>query len=60
MSAICISFDTVNILKYGSLDLRNRVVGTRVLLEGSDPYFFKWIEIKNVRQDEKDQGAFKD
>ncbi len=42
MSAICISFDTVNILKYGSLDLRNRVVGTRVLLEGNDPYFFKW------------------
>lgn len=42
MSAICISFDTVNILKYGSLDLRNRVVGARVLLDGNDPYFFKW------------------
>jgi len=42
MSAICISFDTVNTLKYGALDLRNRVVGVRVLLDGEDPYFFKW------------------
>ena len=42
MSAICISFDTVNTLKYGALDLRNRVVGVRVLLDGKDPYFFKW------------------
>jgi len=42
MSAICISFDTVNTLKYGALDLRNRVVGVRVLLNEEDPYFFKW------------------
>lgn len=42
MSAICITFDTVNTLKYGALDLRNRVVGTRILLAGEDPYFFKW------------------
>jgi len=42
MSAMCISFDTVNTLKYGALDLRNRVVGVRVLLDGEDPYFFKW------------------
>ncbi|MCK5050856.1 MAG: DUF2029 domain-containing protein [Candidatus Cloacimonetes bacterium] len=42
MSAICISFDTVNTLKYGALDLRNRVVGVRVLSDGEDPYFFKW------------------
>lgn len=42
ISAICISFDTVNTLKYGALDLRNRVVGTRVLLDEEDPYFFKW------------------
>ncbi len=42
MSAISISYDTVNTLKYGALDLRNRVVGTRVLLNGEDPYFFKW------------------
>ena len=42
MTAICISFDTVNTLKYGALDFRNRVVGVRVLLDGEDPYFFKW------------------
>ncbi|MEA2095910.1 MAG: glycosyltransferase family 87 protein [Candidatus Cloacimonadota bacterium] len=42
MSAIGISLDTVNTLKYGAVDLRNRVVGTRVLLDGEDPYFFKW------------------
>ena len=42
MSAISISFDTVNTLKYGALDFRNRVVGVRVLLDGEDPYFFKW------------------
>lgn len=42
MSAIGITLDTVNILKYGSVDLRNRVVGTRLLLSGEDPYFFKW------------------
>ena len=42
MSAICISYDTANTLKYGAVDLRNRVVGTRVLLDGEDPYFFKW------------------
>ncbi len=42
MSAISISYDTVNTLKYGALDLRNRVVGTRVQLDGKDPYFFKW------------------
>ncbi len=42
MAAICISLDTVNTLKYGAVDLRNRVVGTRLLLEDEDPYFFKW------------------
>jgi hypothetical protein len=42
MSAICITFDTVNTLKYGAVDLRNRVVGARLLLEEEDPYFFKW------------------
>ena len=42
IAALCISFDTVNTLKYGAIDLRNRVVGTRVLLDGKDPYFFKW------------------
>lgn len=26
----------------GGIDLRNRVVGARLLLEGRDPYFFRW------------------
>jgi len=42
MAAMGITLDTVNTLKYGAIDLRNRVVGTRVLLSGEDPYFFKW------------------
>jgi hypothetical protein len=42
MAAICISFDTMNTLKYGAIDLRNRVVGARLLLEEEDPYYFKW------------------
>jgi len=28
----------------GGVDLRNRVVGARVMLEGMDPYHFKWSE----------------
>ncbi|MCK4696052.1 MAG: hypothetical protein KAT74_09825, partial [Candidatus Cloacimonetes bacterium] len=42
IAAICISFDTMNTLKYGAIDLRNRVVGARLLLKGEDPYYFKW------------------
>ena len=34
--------DIKNTLKYGGIDLRNRVVGARVLIEGMDPYFFQW------------------
>lgn len=34
--------DLRNTLVYGQIDLRNRVVGARVLIEGMDPYFFKW------------------
>ena len=34
--------DIVNTLQYGGIDLRNRVVGARALIEGMDPYFFKW------------------
>ena len=34
--------DLRNTLTYGGIDLRTRVVGARVLLEGLDPYFFKW------------------
>ncbi len=32
----------MNTLKYGAIDLRNRVVGARLLLKGEDPYYFKW------------------
>ena len=42
IAAICLSFDVMNTLKYGAIDLRNRVVGTRLLLKGEDPYYFKW------------------
>jgi len=32
-------FYTIN---YGGVDLRNRVVGARVLQQGLDPYYYKW------------------
>lgn len=28
--------------KYGGIDLRGRVTGARLLIEGLDPYFFRW------------------
>ena len=37
-----ISYDTYYTIKYGGIDLRNRVVGTRNLLVGNDPYYTKW------------------
>jgi len=37
-----ISYDTYYTIKYGGIDLRNRVVGTRNLLSGNDPYYTKW------------------
>ena len=39
-----IAFDTFNTIKYGGIDLRNRVVGARLLLDGRDPYYTKWDE----------------
>ncbi|MBE9043779.1 hypothetical protein IQ255_05055 [Pleurocapsales cyanobacterium LEGE 10410] len=47
LSAIAITilafiFDLRNTLTYPGTDLRNRVVGARLMLEGIDPYFFKW------------------
>lgn len=36
--------DIHNTRRYGGVDLRNRVVGARLLKEGLDPYFFKWSE----------------
>lgn len=37
-----IAYDTFYTIKYGGIDLRNRVVGTRNLLAGNDPYYTKW------------------
>lgn len=34
--------DIENTLNYGGVDLRNRVVAARLLLNGIDPYYFKW------------------
>jgi|GEM_PF-1242242 len=34
--------DFRNTITYPGTDLRNRVVGARLMLEGIDPYFFKW------------------
>ncbi len=42
IAAICLSFDVFNTLKYGGIDLRNRVVAARVTLDDRDPYFTKW------------------
>lgn len=36
--------DIYNTLHYGGIDLRNRVVGARLLIDGYDPYFFTWTE----------------
>lgn len=41
---IGISCDTFYTMKYGGIDLRNRVVGTRIMQDGRDPYFTKWDE----------------
>lgn len=47
LSAIAITIvafvvDLKSTLTYPGTDLRNRVVGARLMLEGIDPYFFKW------------------
>lgn len=34
--------DVSNTTKYGGVDLRNRIVGARLLKENLDPYFYKW------------------
>lgn len=43
------AIDFRNTIKYGGVDLRNRVVGARVLMQKLDPYFYKW----NTGDDEK-------
>ena len=42
ISVLGFMVDFSNTLNYGAVDLRNRVVGARLLLEGKDPYYFKW------------------
>jgi hypothetical protein len=39
---VSFSLDLQNTIEYGGIDLRTRVVGTRVFLAGKDPYFFNW------------------
>lgn len=34
--------DISNTLKFGGVDLRNRVVGARLLIAEQDPYYYKW------------------
>ena len=36
--------DVSNTIKYGGVDLRNRVVGSRLLINHKDPYHYKWKE----------------
>ena len=36
--------DMENSANYGGIDLRNRVVGARLIKANHDPYFFKWNE----------------
>lgn len=45
--AISITFlgiftDLRNTLRHGGIDLRNRIVGARLLTQGIDPYYYRW------------------
>lgn len=42
LTAIAFVVDVNNTLTYIGTDLRNRVVAGRLILQGIDPYFFKW------------------
>ncbi|GJD17800.1 hypothetical protein RIVM261_027560 [Rivularia sp. IAM M-261] len=41
--------DIRNTFKFGGIDLRNRVVGARLLTKGLDPYHFKWTPSDDQR-----------
>ena len=43
VTAIGFLVDLSNTLTYIGTDLRNRVVGARLAIDGIDPYFFKWV-----------------
>ncbi len=36
--------DISNTVKFGGVDLRNRVVGARLLIDKQNPYYYKWKE----------------
>ena len=42
ITLVGVLFDFKNTITYIGSDLRNRVVAARLVLEGIDPYFFKW------------------
>lgn len=42
VALISLALDFRNLGRGGSIDLRSRVVGARVLLAGQDPYHYKW------------------
>ena len=42
ISVIGLAVDFHSTLAYPGSDFRNRVVGARLMLDGIDPYFFKW------------------
>lgn len=42
ITVIGFACDFYNTLSYPGSDLRNRVVGARLMLDGIDPYLFKW------------------
>lgn len=43
VTAIGFLVDLQNTFTYIGTDLRNRVIGARLIIEGIDPYFFKWV-----------------
>jgi hypothetical protein len=43
LSAVAVVVSVTDVAgRYGGIDIRNRVVGARVLAEGGDPYTFRW------------------
>lgn len=44
ISIIGLNKDFKNTIEYGTVDLRDRIVGARLLIEKQDPYFYHWKE----------------
>jgi hypothetical protein len=50
MLAIAGFFQDIHItVKYGGVDLRTRIVGTRLLESGRDPYFYRWTPVDDEK-----------